>query len=140
MMDRIQLFSTITHSTKKKILKRGVFLAAIGALFWIFGHNFFHFMIGALLMGVGMVPYRKITALEVKPSVITLVEDKGEKTLFYASGRKKILLPVSDIHKISYEDESILVEAKKGKLIFPYFSERSFQRLNSCLQDVVELD
>ena len=140
-MDRIQLFSTITDSEKRKVLARGVLLAAVGSLFWLFGDNFFHFMIGALLMAIGMVPYRKLCELEKKPASITLIEDKGEKTLLYASGRgKKVLLPVSDIHKLSYEKEKILIEAEKGSLIFPHFSQKSFNRLNSCLQDVVQFD
>lgn len=118
------------------------------------------FLLGCLLIGAGLLPYRKLTRLEVTPDTIT----STDSSLLFAKGGKKALeIPHNAIeritflstpsfygwalflkhpieHKIKVLDPRFPLKAFLKKsccrncdLFFPYFTEKS-------LKDLLESD
>ncbi len=169
--DLIKLRSSINSSLKRYVLLRGTFLAFLGMALIAYCGAFLApetlhiwglpaFLIGLALITVGLLPYRRLTQLELKPHEIILDDTSSLK--FFSKGRPLFSLPFADIAKMEYIDEKyrygiglwlkkpfpekILIhdshfdmkafqtrsQKKAGCDIFlPYFTKRSFEAVVS---------
>lgn len=165
--------SSISPELKHQVLFRGTFFAFLGVILLIGGGVFLSptllgywgfplFGVSFGLMALGMIPFRRLSALEKKPNLICLTED--ENVQFYSKGKHILTLPISTIEMISfrkgvngygievklkktdtakvivYGGPSTLTPFKMRKgtsaLFFPYFSERAFNRIKEELFSV----
>lgn len=168
----LKLTSSISPELKNRVLFKGTFLALLGVILLIGGGIFLSpttlgywglplFGASFGLMAWGMIPYRRLCALERKPQLICLTDD--DNLQYFSKGKHILTLPTSIIEVISfrtslsgygielkfkkptlekitvYGGPSALSPLKAGAdlqtcdLFFPYFSERAFKRLNNEL-------
>jgi hypothetical protein len=163
----VEKFRTSIHTPlKKKTLFRGSFLAGIGIFFLIYGGVFLDvsqlnswgwiiYAVGIGLIAYGLIPYRKLCALENSPNEL-VIEDN---TLSYFSKKKPVFsLACSDINEFNYidsqtpygiaillnqpmENKIIIYNQKAANTVFsgvpilflPYFSKRTCERLNQII-------
>jgi hypothetical protein len=147
-MDPLVLRSSIRPSLKHSLLQRGTFLGFIGGLLFLLAGIFLPLpqlsiwglpVLGAAfaLITAGLLPYRRLSHLEMHPHEISLTE---QRLRFSRSGKPSFTLPLSCIKRIDYRDAprhygiAIWLKnplpAKEGCDIFlPYFSKRSFDEM-----------
>ncbi len=111
-MDNQKYFSSVRPELKRRVLMKGSLWAAIGTLPLIYGGIFFGVNVlsfwGFALLGfwifcllMGMIPYRKLTRLEVNPDSLIVDVEK----LTYIRGKKEILsVPLESIESLDYID------------------------------------
>lgn len=166
-----KLKSSITPTLKRRTLKRGCWLAALGCSILGYGSTLsvetlskfgaLLFFTAILLIHIGMVPYAWLRKKELQYEQILL----NEASLTLISNSHGIVnIPNQAIEKISFNDSKgygIVVqlnqqaidklgaslELKKYQIYsknrhgcdvyFPYFTERSYKKLQACLQDIV---
>jgi hypothetical protein len=136
------------------ILYTGIFLPPIALQYW----GSLILLVGGGLITWGLLPYRRLRRLEVKPYEIVAVENKA---LHYLSNGKSLFsIPTQSIHRITYfeknKDYGIAIHLKYPlpekirvqdvrfnfdafqkkslkkydcDLFLPYFSERSWRAL-----------
>lgn len=138
-MDSLNLYTAITPGLLKKKLIDGFLLALIGIVFIVFGAifldaddlstwGFLVFVPAILLIGCGLVPYKRLKRLSEKPETLTISQ---EGNLIY---KNRVLIPLEDIENVFYIDTSkiygIGIRTKtKRSFFFPYFSQRSYDEL-----------
>lgn len=168
MEDARKFYSSIKPEMKRSMLLRGSVIAGIGALiivvtgtllpleqmeFW--GWPIIIFSLG--LITLGLLPYRRLCALEDNPNVLVMTEDG---IVYYHRQRKRLTLPKDAIDKLEYLHDQNLYgigiwlkkdpehppivhdpffnansHQKKAKilfksdLIFPFFTERVFKQI-----------
>lgn len=160
--------TSIPAKVLKKQLFRGSLLSCMG-LCTIFGAYFFLtgkelarygwilFLLGTTTIAYGMVPFRKLTRLQIFPYQLQttsthLIYLKGEKTLlevpksnilqitYHQEGNKSgIGVSVKNRDTIhlydSMESRAVLRKESEVDLFFPYFSRISFDQLLTHLQN-----
>ena len=171
MKDNFSIRTSINPQLMKSTLLKGFIIALLGILLLFFGGIFLPvnilklwgpliFIGGMAFVIMGLLPYRKLTQLELKPMTLT-AEAGGEWVLIH--GAKK-LLSISDksISKIEYVndqknyglgiwlnkpiEEKIIIYDPAYKvfrgfgadLFLPYFSKRSVKELHAWMQEVDE--
>lgn len=168
----LKLTSSIKPELKSQILFKGTFLALLGVILLLgagiflspksienWGLPLFGTAFG--LMAWGMIPYRRLCALERTPQLMCLSEEGNLQ--YFSKGKPILTLPVSIIATMTFRATPRLygIELKLNKpasekiivfggpsvlrplqknadlhtcdLFFPYFSERSFKRLHEKL-------
>lgn len=126
-MDTITYYSTVKAEILKKSLFNGTLKATLGLLVMFTGF----FIPGILLIGWGLIPYRKLKKLENNPYTLHLTESH-----LILQTKKRYILPLKEIQKIEYIEGlpfGILITTKERTLFAPYFSKRTFT-------DLTELD
>lgn len=128
------LFSKIRKTTKKNLLIRGLILATFGSLL-LFGMGTFAsigtlstlgfptFALSMLLIGFGLIPYRKYVKLETHPHQVRF--EKASLT-FTSNRGNHLTIPYTEISEVSFIDGKhkygVMLKRKgKGSLYFPYF-------------------
>lgn len=105
------LRSSIPSSLLRKTLLRGFAVACLGILILLFAGSylpieFLHkwgwslFLIGLGLITFGMLPYRRLSRLEIKPNELILL-DSGH-IAFSLRGRKLLTIPLHSIAQMRY--------------------------------------
>ena len=129
------LYTTIRQTTKKNLLVRGLILATLGSLLLfcmgtfasigiLSSLGFPTFVLSMVLIGWGLIPYRKYVKLETHPHQIYF-----EKTsLTFVSNRgNQITISYNDISDISFIDSKYkygILLKRKGSgmdIHLPYF-------------------
>ncbi len=151
---------------------RGTLLGAFGACFLVAAGTFLPasllsflglptLIISALLIGLGLIPYRKLSRLETCPHEIMI---DGNTFLFFAKGKPLLNIPTALIEKIEYVEKDDLyglgIQLKSGiqkvkvlqrsfdidafvsdarsrfscDLFLPYFTERTLSELTAPLE------
>lgn len=129
-MQEITYYSLVKPDVLRKTLFVGTAKAVVGLLLMFFGGPFF-FIPGILVIGWGLIPYRKLKKLEHNPYALILTE-KG----IVLQTKKRVFIPNEDIVKMEYIDGTpfgILITLKERTLFAPYFSKRTFDDLQSGL-------
>lgn len=129
-MHTLTYYSTVKADVLKKSLFWGTLKATLGLLVMFFGGPFL-FIPGVLLIGWGLIPYRKLKKLENNPYTIHLTE-----THLILRTKKSTAISLNEIEKMEYVDGmpfGILITTKERTLFAPYFSKRTFT-------DLTELD
>jgi hypothetical protein len=171
--DILKIRSSIKSSLLRLILIRGTIIAGVGALFIFLAAAFltvtllntWGFLILCLavsLIGIGMIPYRKLTRLEKKPYEI--IAEDNSKLHFKILGNPAFMIPCVSIQNMKYLEkgniygiaiflkrpltEKILINEQNFDmrkfqknsqkkyacdLFLPYFSQRSFNELSEFL-------
>ncbi len=163
--------SSIHSQLMKSSLFKGTFIAAIGALVMVYTgtflspseltkYGFFFFATGCGLITFGLLPYRKLCALEKSPHEMYITQ--GDQLFYFSNRRRVFSLSLEMIEMVSYVDDSshygILINLKdhiagkgvifeplfaslyhrnssgKGYLFLPYFSKRSCELLSSTIE------
>lgn len=163
--------SSISSSLLKKVLFRGFCIALVGILLLLFAGIFIPashlkdwgggiFLISLALITWGLLPYRRLSKLQLKPNEIVITG--GDDCNYYVKGRKIISFSLQSVDVMDYVDHSlrygiqvwlksrdgVLVEmddsreAKKMRridsqgrigLFFSYFSKRAYEELQEFL-------
>ena len=165
----LTLSTTITSKLLQHTLFRGFFIALLGILMLVIGGIYFSpaflkiwggilFLISMLFISIGLLPYRRLTQLQLNPNQLLLTDSLN--LTFYAKKKKIFTLPFKCIQRLAYieqgknygiaiwlssfEDSSIKIhyssrliqELKKlgikhgnADLFLPYFTKRSYQEL-----------
>jgi len=134
--------SVVKPELLRRTLWRGSFLAALGLLFLLFGALFLPeealsrygpwlFALGGGLLTAGLLPYRRLSRLEIQPDELHLTKDQ----LFWKS--QKVLIPlhkIQSIQPIVGDHYGIQFQFKDGHTLFlPYFSERGAAEIQQLL-------
>lgn len=156
-------------------LVRGTILGAFGIILILLGGIFLPprllqylglpiLMLGGALILWGMLPYKKLRRLEIKPYELIAFENK--QLQYLAAGKPLLTIPSASIERISYfesgNDYGITIALKKpipekiriqdshfhfeefqeksrsrycSDLFLPYFSERSCNLLNNFMNE-----
>lgn len=164
----LKLRSSIKPSLKKSVILRGSLLSALGVALWLFSGIFFSittlstwgwpiFLIGGILITIGLLPYRKLSRLENNPHEI-VITDLDE--LYFSMGTPIFKIHLEKIEEMAFLDDekrygigiwikkpidknvivlhptldfnAYLADCQKRyfcDIFFPYFSKRSFQEL-----------
>lgn len=167
--------STITRTVIKHVLIKGFCIAALGIACLLIGGIFLGpshlqkwgwllFLLSIGMITLGLLPYRRIVRLQLKPNEITLVD--ADQLIFFSRGRKKLTIPIPSIAKMEYIDhpvrygiavflnkppprplsvhespqevEKMRYEGqKKGEadLFFPYFNRHAYEELIDWISD-----
>lgn len=175
MENRTIFKTTISTALLKKALFKGVLLAfpgisalLIGGIFlsppqlakW--GFFLFAFAIGSITLG--MLPYRRLSRLQLKPNEIHLTNNSSLE--YYVKGVKLLTIPLQAIEKIELihpgslyglvfwlkkpSPAPVLIHQQPKKiekmrllgrsysnadLFLPYFNQRTFKELRDCFQN-----
>lgn len=159
----IKIQSVVSTLAIKQALFRGVAFAGAGLFILVLAGAFMPvgelriwgyiiFGLGIGLIAYGLVPYRKLSQLQMRPNELCLT---GENSLdYYTLGIRRIKMPIRSIEQIKYADEGILVWLKNpvpepviiyeklsglkkirkdgqrfgphASFFFPYFNKKSF--------------
>lgn len=158
--------SCIKPAFKKKMLLQGSWVAGLGAILLVLTAVFMPvatlkfwgfpiFVFAILFITFGLLPYRKLTRLELNPDVITMQETQ---CTFTHRGCLLFTIPYAAIHKMEYLESShdygigiwfyhpsspkVIVYPKacvknyqnkrckeEADLFLPYFSQKGFEEL-----------
>lgn len=123
------------------------------------------FLIGMGFITWGMLPYRRLSLLQVKPDELHLAST--HLVNFYRKGKKILTLSLPSIEQLDYVDEGHLYgialkmrphsltcheddpaemkklekqgkSLKEGELFFPYFSRQAFRELQEWQQEAIK--
>lgn len=148
----LRVRSSITSALKQLILLRGTAFAALGGAIILYCGAFLSvktlsmwglaaLLLGLILIALGLIPYRKLSRLEVNPYEI-VVDDNF--CLFFLSKKKPLFaLAMKDIEKMEYVDGKkrygiALCMKKSHQTIHPLHSfdveafQRSSKKMMSC--------
>lgn len=148
MNNSTTLRTSISPSLLKWRLYLGSFLAGSGAFLLLISAiylsptalekwGFLILIFGLGLIALGLIPYRKLQRLEVKPNEL-LVSEHG--LAYYKGGSLQWKLPYSSIHSIQFLESAwsygigLDVEGRFD-LYLPYFTKRSFEILEKNFKD-----
>lgn len=158
----LKLYTTIKPELRRKHIFRGTAIGSIGIFFLIICGAFippkileewglFILLVGGTLIGIGMLPARRLARLEVNPDILSITEK--EDLEFFSDKQLILSIPLDAIEKTTYLEDAnsygILVNIKQGckvhlfispraakiyirgshALYFPFFSERSCKEL-----------
>lgn len=92
------------------------------------------FFLSALLMAVGLVPYRRLQKLESNPNKIII----NDSYLLYIREEKTLSIPIEQIQSLEWVERTsiygINLRLKNGQTKFlAFFSKRSFDELKEIL-------
>jgi hypothetical protein len=125
MSDNIIFYGRVEEKAVKKLLYQGTLKGALGLLLLPYS-----FILGALLIGWGFLPYNRLKALSNAPPTLHLTSE----ALTYLEGKKKISFPLQEIKNVRYDQEKIFVELScKTIPLPPFFSFKTFQELQGVL-------
>lgn len=167
MKNHFTLRTTITPALLHQTLLKGFGLALIGIFGLLYGSiyvdlsilqmwGFTLFIVSLGLIVMGLLPYRRLSRLQINPNKLCLVEP--HQLEFYAQDRLLLIIPMEAIARLEYVANSSLYgialwikptnsvivkgfpeEVKNLKqqgqqqagadLFFAYFNERSFEEL-----------
>lgn len=169
LIETLIIRTAITRAVVKHILIKGFCIASIGIICLFIGGIFLSppilqkwgwllFLLSLGLITLGLLPYRRIVRLQLKPNEITLID--AEQLTFFSRGRKKLTIPLQSIAKIEFIENPlhygiavflkhptphpIIVHEspqelkkmrKKGEknggahLFFPYFNRHAYEEL-----------
>lgn len=175
MVDDFCLRSHISTQLMTETLKRGFLLSLIGILGLIYASVFLDvtalktwgwiiYLVSLGLITVGMLPYRKLTRLQVNPRELRLTSE-GE-VLYLSKGQKLLMLPLKSIDQLEYiengnhygiavrfksplpqpvvvhqQSKEVAALRKLGQAIaqaplyFPYFSKHAYQELKDWIHE-----
>lgn len=125
-MQKITYYSQIKPDLLKKALFTGTLKAFFGLIIMFFGGPFL-FIPAVLIIGWGLIPYRKLKKLEANPYTLHLTEDN-----LILVTKKTSVIPLDAIQKFEYIDglpSGILIFLKERTYFAPYFSKRTFYDL-----------
>ncbi|GAB4230832.1 MAG: hypothetical protein Tsb0021_09050 [Chlamydiales bacterium] len=104
------------------------FLQHWGILIW---------MAGLLLIAWGLIPYRFLCLLSIKPNQIEITED--EYLYYFSRGKLRLKLPLQQIHQLHYIDHprkyGITLSLKHRDYFLPYFSRYAFKQIEQLLEE-----
>jgi hypothetical protein len=168
--ETLKIRNSIQPALIRNAVMKGTLLGVIGVGLWLLGlflpvsvlkyWGLPLFLIGGGMITWGLLPYRRLRALENSPNELVAFENKY---IQYRSKGKDILkIPIQSIHEMKYVEkgseygigillkdpipEKILIHDTtfnidkfqenslvnyKSDLYFPYFSKRSFQELQN---------
>ena len=169
MQDHSTLRTSIPSQLLKRTLMIGFSLALIGILGLLYGGIYAHlaelqfwgftlFILSIGLITMGMLPYRRLTRLQLKPNELCMVAP--DQLEYYSKGRKLLTIPLQSIDHFGYVNrylvygvtvwlkpdpkDPVLVHQGRSEvdvlrykgqklagadLFFSYFNQRSFQEL-----------
>lgn len=98
--------------------------------------GFMILIIGMSLIALGLIPYRKLQRLEVKPNELVISK---HGLIYYKGGELQWKLPFSSIHRFSFQETAwsygiVLDVEGRFDLFLPYFTRRSFQILEEAFK------
>jgi len=161
----MKIRSSIKSALKKRVLFKGTLLAGIGVCILFYSGTMLPaeklqewglglFLLSFLLIAMGMLPYRRLTQLEMVPNEI-IFEDEG---LLYVQKQQTLLwIPLQSIDKcwyvekgdrygiafvfkkprpaqiVKYHKKIKLQKWEGSELFLPYFTQRSVKELNESL-------
>lgn len=166
----MRLQSSVKNSLVKKALFRGTFISASGVILLLITGSFVPkpllttlglptLLISSMLIGYGLLPYRKLSRLQLRPHELRCDE---RHLLFAREGKLLLKIPVSSVEKIEYGEReeryglrislkrppvekiailqsgfdinTMVTEAQTHfacDLFLPYFTDTSAKKLNS---------
>lgn len=91
---------------------------------------------GIGLIASGLIPYRKLQRLEVRPNELVLSK---HGLIYYKGGELQWKLPFSSIQRLSFQESAwsygIALDVEgRFDLFLPYFTKRSFQILEEAFK------
>jgi len=136
------LRTTILTSYKNRALLHGSVIAGVGvAIIFLFyfiaplhSLGIWAYLVGLILIAIGLIPYRKLSHLELHPHIL---EMNAESLIYTRRGKEPMVIARKDITDITFFEKKnsygiVLTLRSKGKNItLRYFSRRSFERLLS---------
>jgi hypothetical protein len=166
--------TVISSQLMKRTLLTGFAIALIGILGLLLGGIFLSllslqtwgltlFLLSLGLITWGLLPYRRLSSLQLKPNEFSLVD--ADHLAFYAKGKKMMTIPLKSIDRLSYISQATLygiafwlkpqpaspviihqraseVYALRQKghqlgadLFFPYFNQRAYDELVEWYQE-----
>lgn len=170
--ETLKIRNSIHPAVMRNAVMKGTLLGIIGIGFWICGlflpvsilkyWGMPLFLFGGGLITWGLLPYRRLRALENSPNELVALENKYIQ--YKSKGRDILKIPVESIHEMKFVEqgteygigillkdpipEKILIHDAsfnidkfqenslvyyKSDLYFPYFSKRSFQELQNFI-------
>ena len=144
----MNIYSSITPELKRMIIVRGTFFAFIGAITILMVGAFCSvefiktwglciWLAGVGLIAYGLIPYRMISLLSVKPNKIYI--DEREVLHYHAKGKHYLSVPLSQIDSIHYISSKrkygILLKIGKKTYFLPYFTEKACSKITHDCQN-----
>lgn len=147
MNTQLSFWTTVKPQLLKKVLLQGTVLAGCGVIILVLAGiliprnimeiwGIYIFFLSAILMAVGLVPYRHLQKLESNPNKITLSDDR---TLHYHKGDRILYsIPFDQIQSLEWIDKKniygITLGLKNGQSKFlSFFSHRSYQEIKEII-------
>lgn len=144
MNQNLCLRSSIKPALKRSLLFRGTLLATLGIALLIYAGltlsvaTLEHwglpiFGISLALITAGLLPYKRLTRLEMHPHELLLTSD--HEIRFFQKRTLCITLSWENIEKIAYVDHpsrygiALWLKNPDSKVFFPFFSERSYHEM-----------
>jgi hypothetical protein len=94
------------------------------------------YLLGLALIAIGLIPYRKLSQLELFPNVL---EVHPESLVFMKRGKEPLVIPRDEISTLSFfESKSrygilLTMRSPSRNITLQYFNRRSFERLQTAL-------
>jgi|688.fasta_scaffold96503_3 hypothetical protein len=145
MEEYLLLNTSVSSSLKRHVLFRGTFLAFCGAVLLLLAGIFIPentleswglgiLTLGGILVVAGLLPYKKISKLEMKPNQMII----GEGVLRYVNkGRTLLTVPINHVEAITFCQRrykyGIELKVNKEKLFFPYFNQQAFEKIKPLI-------
>lgn len=158
MNDNLRLRSSIRPALKRSLLFRGTLIASAGIALLLFASltlpvtslahwGIFILGISLVLITAGLLPYKRLTRLEIQPHELLLT---NQEISFFQNRIPRLTLLWSNIEKTSYIDhpsqygialwlknpdpalENMIQKCRKRygcDLFFPFFSARSYREM-----------
>ncbi|CCB87657.1 putative uncharacterized protein [Parachlamydia acanthamoebae UV-7] len=171
----IKIRTSIDPAFKRKKLLRGTLIAGCGALILFAGMflpplqlgkwGLWIFLVGTLLIALGLLPYRRLTLLETTPNELILEQDA---LYFNQRGHPALMIPLESVEKLTcgkerdqiglfvslkrplpqkvqllsnrLDNESCQWVGNTSAIFFPHFSRRSCNYLIEEFQEIHSLD
>ena len=143
--ETLSVHSSISTDLLNRALKKGAWLGGIGGLLLIWGGTLLPlallkiwgiplFCTGMACISTGLLPYRKLTRLQLKPHAI---HSHGDEWIFLRSGRPLLKIPLCSLEKMTYIEKDKIYGlglwlkcpiVEKVKVLQPYFNYATFTK------------
>lgn len=146
MRNSTTLRTSVSPTLLKWRLFLGSFFAICGASLILYAGvfapqkwGFLLFLFGMGLIALGLIPYRLLQRLEIKPNELELLE---HGVIYRKRGEQQWQLPYGSIQRVVYFEDAWrygiqLTVENHLELFLPYFTQRSCTVLQSALENVM---
>ncbi len=145
IMMSLHLHTTIKKELLKKNLFRGSLIAISGlVIIWLSyfllpsSKSSLLWVIGALFIAYGLIPYKRISQLQIHPHTLEI----SSEGVLYSQKNKHLFIPWAEVTSAHFIETGswygICLVLKEEKYMLPYFSRRSFDRLQEWREHLLE--
>lgn len=143
--------SSISRTLIRYTILKGTLIASVGGFLLVYCGGFisppflhqwgiFIWTAGFALVAYGLIPYKALLQLMIKPNEIIFDETRGQMH-YMSRGKHQFVILVSLINRIKYIEgrltygiQFVFKDEKQKTIFLPYFSKRAYEKVRNYVE------